>query len=76
MQVTVSKVHEVLFSGDALSLVADTTEGRVGIFPKHEPFVATLTEGTVSVRTQEGEKTFEVLDGVLEVSGNQATILL
>ncbi len=76
MQVTIAKVHENLFSGDALSLSAITTEGEVTILPKHEPFVANLGKGVVTVRTANGEEKFEVVDGVLEVSNNQATVLL
>jgi len=76
MQVTISKVHENLFSREALSISADTTEGRVGIFPHHQSFVANLKPGTVSVQTSEGEKTFEATEGVLEVSNNQVTVLL
>ncbi|MBI3573648.1 F0F1 ATP synthase subunit epsilon [Candidatus Kaiserbacteria bacterium] len=76
MKVTIAKVHENLFSGEALSLSAKTTEGEVTILPKHEPFVANLGAGIVSVRTAEGEQKFDILGGVLEVSANQATVLL
>ena len=76
MLVTIAKVHENLFVGEAFSLTAPTTEGEVTILPKHEPLVANLKAGTIRVKTEAGEKIFEVLDGVLEVSGNQATVLL
>ena len=76
MKVTIAKVHENIFSGEAISLTAPTTEGVVTILAKHEPFVATLKSGTVIVRTTEGEQSFPTEDGVLEVSGNQATVLL
>ncbi|MEK9177324.1 MAG: F0F1 ATP synthase subunit epsilon [Patescibacteria group bacterium] len=76
MNVTIAKVHENLFAGEALSLSVPTTEGVVTILPKHEPLVANLKAGSVVVRTKDGEKTFSVTDGVLEVSGNQATVLL
>ena len=76
MIVTVSRVHENLFAGEAVSLTAPTTEGVVTILSKHEPLVANLKAGTVVVRTGADEKKFEVTDGVLEVSGNQATVLL
>ena len=76
MKVTIAKVHENLFSGEALSLTAPTTEGEVTILPHHEPLVANLKKGSIIVKTQAGQQIFEVLDGVLEVSGNQATVLL
>ena len=76
MRVVVARVHENLFDGEALSLSARTVEGEVTILPKHEPYVATLAPGAVVVRTEEGNKEFDVESGVLEVSNNQATVLL
>ena len=76
MRVTIAKVHENLFDGEALSLSAKTTEGEVTILPKHEPFVANLGDGEVRVHTQAGEQKFEISGGVLEVSNNQATVIL
>ncbi len=76
MNVTIAKVHENIFSGEALSLSAKTTEGEVTILPKHEAFVANLGKGTVVVKVTSGEQTFEIDGGVLEVSNNQVTVLL
>jgi F-type H+-transporting ATPase subunit epsilon len=76
MLVTIAKVHENLFSGEALSLSARTTEGEVTILPKHEPFVANLVAGNVTVKTENGTQKYEIAGGVLEVSNNQATVLL
>ena len=76
MQVTIAKVHENLFQGEALSLTVPTTEGELTVLPNHEALVATLKEGTLIVRTQDGDKTFFVSSGVLEISNNQATVLL
>lgn len=76
MRVVIAKVHENLFDGEALSLSATTTEGRVTVLPKHEPFVAHLKTGSLVVRTTEGEQAFDVTDGILEVSNNQATVIL
>ncbi len=76
MRVTISKVHENLYAGEANSLTVPTTEGQTTILGNHEPFVATLLAGKLVVRDATGERSFDVSDGVLEVSGNQATVLL
>lgn len=76
MQVTIAKVHENLFQGEAQSLTVPTTEGVLTVLSKHEPLVAILKSGNIHVRTSAGEQTFFVTDGVLEISGNQATVLL
>lgn len=76
MQVTVARVHENLFAGEAVSVTVPTTAGVVTVLPKHEAFVSTLQAGTLVVRTAAGEQEFEVESGVLEVSNNQVTVLL
>jgi F-type H+-transporting ATPase subunit epsilon len=76
MRVVIAKVHENLFAGEALSLSARTTEGEVTILPRHEPLVANLGPGAVIVRTANGDQRFDISSGILEVSNNQATILL
>lgn len=76
MKVTVAKVHENLFNGDALSVMVKTTEGDMTILPKHEAFVANLVHGIIGVKTSVGEQKFEIEGGVLEVSNDQVTILL
>ncbi len=76
MHVTVAKIYEPLFAGEAFSLSARTTEGEVTILPHHEPFVANLGIGNVIVRTDQGEQTFAIDGGILEVSYNNVTVLL
>jgi F-type H+-transporting ATPase subunit epsilon len=76
MRVVIAKVHENLFAGEAESLTVPTTDGVVTILAKHEPLVATLKPGTVTVKAKEGTHEFAVTDGVLEVSNDQATVLL
>lgn len=76
MFVTIAKVHENVFQGEALSLTVPTAEGEITIMPKHEAFVATLKEGNIIVRTKDETKTFFAQSGVLEISNNQVTVLL
>ena len=76
MLVTIAKGHENLFAGEAQSLTVPTEDGVITVLPKNEPLVANLKEGTLIVRAGGEEKKFTVKDGVLEVSGNQATVLL
>ncbi len=76
MKVTVARVHENLFNGEAESVHVPTTAGEVTILGHHEPLVATVQAGIVTVHTKEGDHSFVVEDGVLEVSSDQATILL
>ena len=76
MRVVIASVAENLFAGEALSLSVPTTDGVVTILPKHEPLVATVAKGTATVKTATESRDFPVTDGVLEVSNDQATVLL
>ena len=74
--VTIAKVHENLFSGEAESLSVTTSEGQITVLPKHEPLVANLKAGSVTVKTAGGTEVYDIAGGVLEVSNNQVTVLL
>ena len=76
MNVTLTRVHENLFAGEAASLTVPTVDGELTILSNHEPLVSTLKEGTITVRTADGQQTFLATSGVLEISNNQVTVLL
>lgn len=76
LHVTVSKADEALFDGQALSVQVPGNEGEMTILPHHEALISQLREGIVVVRTDGEEKQFPVTKGMLEVSNNQATILV
>ncbi|MEK7613945.1 MAG: F0F1 ATP synthase subunit epsilon [Patescibacteria group bacterium] len=76
MRVIIAKVHENLFDGEALSVSLPTVEGMVTILPHHEPYVVLLKKGVATIRTESGNSEFSVEDGVLEVSSNEAVVLL
>ncbi|MBA2337842.1 MAG: F0F1 ATP synthase subunit epsilon [Acidimicrobiia bacterium] len=63
-------------SGDAEFVVARTPEGEMGILADHEPVMASLAQGLVSVDAVGGERIrFEVEGGCLQVLSNQVTLI-
>ncbi len=76
MHVTVARVHENLFDGEASKVRVPTTGGDIGILPHHEPLVATLKKGRLVVLHDKGEEAYDVESGVVEVSNNQVTVIL
>ncbi len=72
----ISKVHEALFDGDALSVTIPSTEGELTILAQHEPLITKLKQGTITVRTPLGEEKFLIEKGLLETSNGQVTILV
>lgn len=75
---TVAKVGENLFDGEALSVSLPGSEGRFQVLADHEALVATLVEGEVRIVGADNQTHALSIagGGVAEVSRNQATILL
>lgn len=78
MQLTIAKVDETLFSGEAYSATLPTAAGEVTILGSHMPLVTVLRPGIIRVRlSREAEpQEFEVTRGVLEVTPEGAVVLL
>ncbi|MEU5693624.1 F0F1 ATP synthase subunit epsilon [Actinosynnema sp. NPDC020468] len=77
MTVQLVAVERRLWSGSATSVVAQTTEGEIGILPGHEPVLGQLVEGgVVRIKTTENELvTAAVHGGFLSVTGEGVSIL-
>ncbi|KAH8285839.1 hypothetical protein KR044_000437 [Drosophila immigrans] len=67
----------MLWSGNATSVTAQTTEGEIGVLPGHEPLLGQLVDnGVVVIRTAEGEKLVAAVQGgFLSVSSTKVTVL-
>ncbi len=77
LHVTIASVGEQLFDDVAKSIIAPGTEGQMQILANHEPLISTLKTGLAIVEKIDGEKEeFKIDGGILEVSDNQATILV
>lgn len=77
MSVQLVAVERRLWSGTGTFVVAQTTEGEIGIMPGHEPVLGQLVEGgVVKVRTTDGDTvTAAVHGGFLSVTGTEVSIL-
>lgn len=75
---TVARVGENLFDGEAISVTMPGSDGVFQILASHEAFVSELVPGEVRVvAADEQIQRFEIpKGGIAEVSRNQATVLL
>jgi len=75
---TVARVGENLFVGEARSVSLPGVEGVFTVMAHHEAFVSQLKEGEVKIEDAHGEKHSVQIPhgGVAEVSGNQVTVIL
>lgn len=77
MTVEVVAVERALWSGTATFVVAQTTEGEIGIMPGHERVLGQLVDGgVVMVTTTDGEHVgIAVHGGFLSVTGDTVSVL-
>ena len=65
-----------VWEGEALSVIARTTEGDIGVMPGHEPFLATLVACAAEILTVDGcREVVLVYDGFISVSDNRVALL-
>ena len=77
LKVTIANVSTSMFDDEAISISVPAKEGTMQILAKHEPFITTLAKGKIVVEDLEHNKQeFDVEKGILEVSENQATVLV
>ena len=75
---TIVEPDKVLYEGQAVSLIARSTEGYLGVLADHAPLAANLVAGKIML-TDETGMTFNFYcqgTGFLEVAENEVTILL
>ncbi|CAN5690377.1 hypothetical protein BH11PAT2_BH11PAT2_04420 [soil metagenome] len=75
---TVAKVGENLFDGEAQSVTLPGEDGVLTVMAHHEAFVTPLKSGIIRIEDAEGTKQEIEWEGtgLLEVSNNQATVIL
>ena len=67
MHVTVISPEASMYEGPADAVVAPAYDGRVGILPRHAPFMTLLGTGLLVVRREGQEHRFTVHGGFLQV---------
>lgn len=76
LRVEVVSADGITWEGDALSVIARTTEGDLGVLPNHEPFLAALVPCAAEVLTADGHREVLALDGgFISVADNRVSVL-
>ncbi|MFN1834064.1 hypothetical protein AB2B38_002280 [Balneola sp. MJW-20] len=64
-----------LFEGDVTGVQMPGSQGSFEVKANHAPIVSTLEQGDVLVRMAEGDRTYEISGGFVEVNNNLLTLL-
>ncbi|MEA4943159.1 MAG: F0F1 ATP synthase subunit epsilon [Propionicimonas sp.] len=76
IRVEVVSATGIAWEGEALSVLARTTEGDIGILANHEPFLASLVPCAAEVLTTDGRREVLAIDGgFISVADNRVSLL-
>jgi F-type H+-transporting ATPase subunit epsilon len=76
LQVALVVPDRELWSGEARTVIAKTTEGDIGVLTGHAPVFGILAEATVvQILTEDSEVRAAVSGGFLSVNDNQVSVL-
>jgi F-type H+-transporting ATPase subunit epsilon len=64
-----------LFEGDVTGVQMPGSQGSFEVKANHAPIVSTLEEGDVLVRKSDGETSYKISGGFVEVAENKLTLL-
>ena len=68
-------ISRAVFDGEADSVVAPAYDGKVGILPRHAPFMTLLGRGTLAIRHGGATSRFRVQGGFLQVVSNTVRVV-
>lgn len=74
-QVDIVTPEAVVWSGEAEMISARTTEGDIGVLADHQPTMAALSTGAVTIRHGGGTTIAGIHGGFLQIYRNQVTLL-
>ena len=75
MLVEVITPDKVIFSGEAESIKLPGASGQFEALNNHAPLISSLDAGNVVVKTTEGEQSFEIKGGIVEILMNKVIVL-
>ena len=76
LRVEVVSADGLIWEGDAVSVIARTVEGDIGVLANHEPMLALLVPGAAEILSTAGTREIVAVDGgFLSVSNNRVALL-
>lgn len=76
MRLEVTTPERVFYEADVRMVELTTTEGEVGIYPKHIPMTMIVAPGILTITESDGtKKEASLMKGFLEITGDSMSIL-
>ncbi len=71
----IAKDHTA-YEGEAMALIVPTKSGIIEVLPQHMQLVSALSSGELIIKNSNGDKTFKINGGVMEVKPGSQVIIL
>lgn len=75
MEIEIITPDKSLFSGEAISVKFPGSGGKFETLHNHANLISSLEKGTITVKTAEGTKEFEINGGIVEFLKNKIIVL-
>jgi F-type H+-transporting ATPase subunit epsilon len=75
MNVEVVSPEKNYYTGEATMVISRTPNGEIGILDNHEPTVATLLPGGLTIENKDNRTSFAISGGVLQITGEKVIVL-
>ena len=75
LTVEVVSPEAILFTGEADMVIARTLDGEIAFQPGHVSFLGALEDSSLRILQENGQMTFAVHGGFVEVSNDRVTVL-
>ncbi len=76
MQLDIITPDRKVFSGEVTSVTVPGLNGQFQVLKGHAPIISTLENGTISVKTAEGDQSYLAEGGVVEVLNDTIIVLV
>ncbi len=76
MKLSILTPEKQLFDGEVTSVKVPGSRGPFEILNNHAPVVSSLAKGEVLIKTSNGEETFNIENGFVEVLNNNISLLV
>lgn len=72
----ITAIDKPLYDGEAFSVTLPGEDGVMTILAYHQALITRLKEGIITAKDSNGEHTFPIESGVVEIAHNTVTVLL
>jgi len=75
MKIKIVAPEKIFYEGDTTFLELTTTEGDIGVYPKHIPITAVIAPGILKIHQENEVKEAALLSGFIEILQEEVNIL-